>query len=93
MLSEKIRELRIANSMTQIELATALSVTKQCVSNWENNNIQPSVDMLVKIAKFFAVSTDYLLCIDKHKYLDVNSLTDIQIAHIRQIVEDISAKN
>jgi transcriptional regulator with XRE-family HTH domain len=90
MLCEKIKELRVANSMTQVELADALSVTKQCVSNWENNNIQPSVDMLMKIAKYFSVSTDYLLCMDNNKYLDVSTLTDLQIVHLRQIIDDIS---
>lgn len=89
MLNERIKELRIARALTQVDLATALSVTKQCVSNWENNNIQPSVDMLVKIAKYFSVSTDYLLCIDNHKFIDVDGLTDAQISHIRQIIDDI----
>lgn len=91
MLNERIKELRIANGMTQVELATALSVTKQCISNWENNNIQPSIDMLVKIAKYFSVSTDYLLGIDNRKFIDICGLTDIQIAHIRQIINDIKS--
>lgn len=93
MLNDKIKELRISNGMTQVELATALNVSKQCVSNWENNNILPSIDMLIKIAKYFSVSTDYLLCLDNHKYVDVNDLTDTQIAHIRQIIKDISQKD
>lgn len=92
MLNDRIKELRISNKLTQVELAAILSVSKQCVSNWENNNIQPSVDMLIKIAKYFSVSTDYLLCLDNHKFIDVNNLTDTQIVHIRQIIEDI-AKN
>ena len=89
MLNERIKELRLANNLTQVELANDLSVTKQCVSNWENNNIQPSVDMLVKLAKYFSVSCDYLLGIENRKYLDVSELTDTQIAHIRQIINDI----
>ena len=46
MLNERIKELRIAYKMNQIEFGKKLNVTKQSVSNWENNNIQPSVDML-----------------------------------------------
>ena len=53
MLNEKIRKLRNALNISQVKLAEALGVSKQCVSNWENDNIQPSVDMLVKIAHFF----------------------------------------
>ena len=46
---------------TQVSLAQKLSVTKQAVSNWENGNIQPSIDMLVRLADLFSVTTDYLL--------------------------------
>ena len=89
MLNERIKELRLANGLTQVELAKDLNVTKQCVSNWENNNIQPSVDMLIKLAKYFSVSCDYLLGIENGKYLDVSNLTDMQVSHIRQIINDI----
>ncbi len=92
MLNERIKELRLAHGMTQVELARELSVSKQCVSNWENNNIQPSVDMLVKIASFFAVSTDYLLGLDNRKTIDVSSLSDTQKAHINLIIKDITGK-
>ena len=50
MLNIKIRELRSSYNMSQVELAKALGVSKQCVSNWENDNIQPSIEMLVKLA-------------------------------------------
>lgn len=92
MLNERIKELRLAHGMTQVELARELSVSKQCVSNWENNNIQPSVDMLVKIASFFSVSTDYLLGLDNRKTIDVSSLSDTQKAHVNLIIKDITGK-
>ena len=53
MLNERIREVRNLNNISQVELAKKLGVTKQSVSNWENDNIQPSVEMVVKIAKVF----------------------------------------
>lgn len=89
MLNERIKELRMALNISQVELARKLGVSKQSVSNWENDNIQPSIDMLVKIAKCLNVSTDYLLGLNVEKTIDATGLTDIQIAHIRQIVEDI----
>lgn len=46
MLGEQIRKLRLARNLSQVELAQQLNVTKQSVSNWENNNIMPSIDML-----------------------------------------------
>ena len=89
MLNEKIKQLRTSLNISQVELARKLGVSKQSVSNWENDNIQPSIDMLVKIAKCLSVSTDYLLGLNVEKTIDATGLTDIQIAHIRQIVEDI----
>ncbi len=92
MLNERIRELRIAGGMNQVELANKLGVSKQSVSNWENDNIQPSIDMLVKLAHLFSVSTDYLLGEDNHMYLDVSCLTKRQAQHIQQIINDIAEK-
>lgn len=78
--------------MSQVELASRLGVTKQSVSNWENDNIQPSIEMLTKLAAFFSVSTDYMLGIEDAEYLDVSGLSQEVIAHIRQIVEDLRRK-
>lgn len=89
MLGERIYELRSARNISQVELARQLHVSKQTVSNWENNNILPSVEMLIKLSDYFAVSTDYLLEKNNRKYLDVTGLTDIQLAHIRLLIEDL----
>ena len=84
--------LRAARGISQVELAQVLFVSKQSVSNWENDNIMPSVDMLVKIANYFSVSTDYLLGLDNKKRLDVSGLTIEQIEHIKLIIQDITQK-
>ena len=89
MMSEKIRNLRKNFNISQVELAAKLGVTKQCVSNWENDNILPSVDMLIKLAKFFNVSTDYLLGLDSDNVIDVTGLTNSEIAHIKLLVDDL----
>lgn len=39
--------------INQVEFGKRLNVTKQCISNWENNNIMPSIDMLIRISKTF----------------------------------------
>lgn len=89
MLNIRINELRTAHGLTQVEFAKHLSVSKQTVSNWENNNIQPSIDMLVKIADYFGVSTDYLLGRSNEYKLDVSGLSNTAAAHIQMIISDI----
>lgn len=91
MLNERIKELRNSKKMTQVELAKALGLTKQCISNWENDNVLPSVDMLCKLADFFSVTTDYLLCREEKELLFIDGLSKNEIVHIRQIVEDIKS--
>ncbi len=89
MFGENIKKMRATHNLSQVQLAAELSVSKQTISNWENNNILPSIDMLIKISHFFSVSTDYLLEQDDREYIEVSGLTDVQLAHIRQIIHDI----
>ena len=49
-----------------------------------------SIDMLLKLSVFFSVSTDYLLEQDNRSYIEVTGLTDTQLAHIQQIIKDIT---
>jgi transcriptional regulator with XRE-family HTH domain len=92
-LNENIKKLRIAKRLNQVEFAKILCVTKQCVSNWENDNVVPSIDMLCKIADFFGVSTDYLLGRSERRVVEVSNLTDEQISHITSIVSDLGKLN
>ena len=89
MFDERIKELRSAHNLNQVELGKKLGVSKQCICNWENNNIQPSIDMLIKIARYFGVTTDYLLGLDNSKYINVDGLTIQQRDHIQNIINDI----
>ena len=70
-----------------------LGVTKQCVSNWENDNVLPSIEMLVKIADTFNVTTDYLLGRTNEELLDVSGLTEEQKGHISLLINDFTRCN
>ena len=89
MLNQQIRLLRQARGISQVELAKQLGVTKQSISNWENDNIQPSIDMFKQLAQVFSVSTDYLLGLDHTDIIDVSGLTPEVIGHLRQLIDDL----
>lgn len=89
MLCDIIRELRKSFNISQVQLAKELGVTKQCVSNWENDNILPSLDMLLKIAKYFNVTTDYLLGVSNDNIVDVTGLNEIEKSHIKLLIKDL----
>lgn len=92
MLHEKIRRLRTIHNLSQVNLANALGISKQCVSNWENDNILPSIEMLIKIANYFSVSTDYLLGLDDRRYLEISDLSDETLSHIQLLINDLRKK-
>lgn len=58
---EKIKELRLKNQLTQEKFAINLNVTRQAVSNWENNRNLPDLEMLILISNIFHVSLDELI--------------------------------
>ncbi len=89
MLGEQIKTLRMSRGLNQVEMAKIFGVTKQSVSNWENGNIMPSIDMLIKIANFFSVSTDYLLGLSEKHALNTDGLSESQVAHIQALINDI----
>ena len=92
MLGKRINELRLAFGWSQVQLAEKLNVSKQTVSNWENENIQPSVEMLMRTAKLFRVSVDYLLGIEQVPRLDVDGLPLAFVGHLAQIIADYKDK-
>ena len=90
MLGDRIRLIRESNKMSQVEFGKKLNVSKQAVSNWENNNIQPSVDIIKNIAIQFNVSTDFLLELDDRSCLFFDNQISIDIVtHLQQVVNDI----
>ena len=92
MLSKRIYELRLSFGWTQVQLAQKLSVTKQTVSNWENDNIQPSIDMLIKLSKIFNISTDYLLGLTPTNSINVDGLPTEFVSHLIQIIDDYKTR-
>lgn len=92
MLGQRICELRTSLGWSQVDLAKRLGVAKQTVSNWENENIQPSIEMLVRLAKLFNVTTDYLLGLDSIPRLDVDGLPAALVAHLSLLIDDYREK-
>ena len=61
MFADKLKEIRLKNSLSQSSLAEMLGVTQSAVANWERGNRIPDVDTLAVLAERFSVSVDCLL--------------------------------
>lgn len=59
--ANKVRELLKDRKLSQADLAEALGTNQQQVSRWLEGNNPPKWDYLLRMARFFDVTTDYLL--------------------------------
>lgn len=58
---ERIRELRQDEDISQQELGEALGISQHTISQYELHHRRPDPETIIALAKFFNVSTDYLL--------------------------------
>lgn len=58
---ERIRNIRLENNLTQENMAKKLNVSRQAISNWENNKNLPDLEMIITIAHMFSLSLDNLI--------------------------------
>lgn len=76
-LGTRISTLRKQLNLFQHDLADKLGVSKSLIAMWEVGKRDPGSEMLVTIANFFKVSTDYLLGITNDPVRPVNSIEEI----------------
>ncbi len=58
--NDRIKELREDSDLTQSQMAEILSITQRTVSYYERNEREVPVEILVKYAKYFNVTLDYI---------------------------------
>lgn len=63
--SEKLKELRKKNNLTQQELADKVGTNRVNVTKWETGRTEPNFETLIKLADFFEISLDWLFGRDK----------------------------
>ena len=57
----KLKDLREENNFTQSQIAEYLNIKQNTYSQYENEKRQLPIDVLIKLSKFYKVSTDYIL--------------------------------
>ncbi len=98
MLGSNIKKIRNNRKLTQNQLAQRIGVSKQTISNWENNNQKPELDTFVALAKDLQCSTDYLLDFSKIEeinrnnncvYIDLDKVPLKWQKHIKETTEQL----
>lgn len=70
------------HKLSQKEVASVLGVSPAVISNYENGERTPSVEILMSLASLYHCSTDYLLGLSKDKndkLIDCSMLSDKQM--------------
>lgn len=88
-MGEKLKSLRIEKNLTQKQVADRVGVAISAISSYESGTRYPSYEVLIKLARIYHVSTDYLLGISGNRSLDISGLTDHEIEVVSQLVEII----
>ena len=85
--------IRIKKKLTQQQLADLLGLTKSVISAYENGLRYPAYDVLIKIARIFKVSTDFLLGVEIKREIDTSGLTDEQVEALIELIDTIRNSN
>lgn len=60
-IGDKLKNARLKKSMTQEEVAEKLFVSRQSISNWENNKTYPDIGNVIALSDLYQISLDELL--------------------------------
>ncbi len=63
----RLKDLREDNNLTQAALAELLHVKQNTYSQYENGQRQIPIDCLIRLARYYSVSTDYILGLTQEK--------------------------
>ena len=92
-----ITSLRIQHKMTQTQLEKALNLSRGLVSHYETGRNDLSIEVVVKYANYFNVSTDYILnrCDDETDYsvyIDNLIADDLTIGKAIDLIQSMPKK-
>lgn len=72
---KNLKALRKDFKISQQQLADIIGVSQQSVNKYENQDVEPDIAILIKIADFFSVSVDYLIGRTSSPDFSVSSLS------------------
>ena len=64
---EQFKKIRMDLKLTQEQVAARLNVSRQAVSNWENDKNLPDIEMIIDISRTFGLSLDQLILGEDNK--------------------------
>lgn len=83
---DRLKELRKSKKLTQVQVSEMIDVQQGTYSRWENGTLEPNLEAVVKLAKLFDTTTDYLLGKTIYSTLDVvpHPITRIDLKKLKE---------
>lgn len=76
-IGKKLKEARLGAKLTQEQAAERLFVSRQTISNWENEKTYPDIVSVIKLSDLYSISLDELLKGDTKMLEHLEESTDI----------------
>ena len=86
LFSQRLKQLRSLQGISQYALADALGVSRTSLKNWELAAATPPLDVLVDMAMYFRVSSDYLLGLDERRSIQISFLSGRYVDALTNLV-------
>lgn len=86
LFGDKLKTIRKAKKMTQVELSRELGVSTSVIAAYEQGKNFPSVSVLIEICKILRVSSDYLLGISDEISIKLGGLSDDETQAFLQLI-------
>ena len=58
---ERLKDLRIAKGLSQMQLAIELNISQSAIAKWDLGKVEPTAAAIILVAKYFNDTTDYML--------------------------------
>ncbi len=84
---QRLARLRKEKGLTQEDVASQITISPQAVSKWENDNSEPDLDTLNKLADIFNCSVDELLGREKSEQAEKENNEEIKEEHASEVVD------
>lgn len=79
-IQERLKDLRTERHLKLEELAELTKISKSALGSYENDDKKISHKSILKLAKFYGVSTDYLLCMTENRNRTNAGLTKLHLS-------------
>ena len=91
-IGKKLKKARVQSGLTQENVAEKINVSRQAISNWENEKSYPDIISVIELSNLYSISLDDLLKGDEKMIEHLEESTNVVKSNQKMIALAFSAK-